>query len=292
MFGYGKDYAVGSWKILKLIGREDHVEGMVCDLLLEQNSKDKSYVGYSGSPIFDKDRFCVIGLISQEEDANCEAIYIEGISVRSQKDFFEKHEIPVETMELWGRKADEKPGTVQSAKFNITGIADTISEIHTTLLQEIIGLHHKGYQSEALAKLKNQIQLQQSNENVSDDVKAKFLLQQALWLLEDSHNISAANKFYNKAMRISKTLDARAFIALRAFYLGEKNARELVKPIDSLYLLNIYMQICVNQGNGEEAIRAYDIYKDIYQYDASTWYIVSIAHLLQRDFLVPYKCKG
>lgn len=284
MFGYGKDYAVGSWKILKSISREEHVEGMVCDLLLEQNSKDKSYVGYSGSPIFDKDRFCVIGLISQEEDANCEAIYIEGISVRSQKDFFEKHEIPVETMELWGRKVDEKPGTVQSAKFNITGIADTISEIHTTLLQEIIGLHHKGYQSEALAKLKNQIQLQQSNENVSDDVKAKFLLQQALWLLEDSHNISAANKSYNKAMRISKTLDARAFIALRAFYLGEKNARELVKPIDSLYLLNIYMQICVNQGDGEEAIRAYDIYKDIYQYDASTWYIVSIAHLLQRDF--------
>jgi len=105
-------------------------------------------------------------------------------------------------------------------------------------------------------------------------VKAKFLLQQALWLLEDIHNISVANKSYNKAMRISKMLDARAFIALRAFYLGEKNARELVKPIDSLYLLNIYMQICVNQRDGEEAIRAYDIYEDIYQYDASTWYIV------------------
>lgn len=284
MFGYGKDYPVGSWKMLRSIGREEYVKGSVCDLSLEQIAKDKSFVGYSGSPIFDKDRSFVIGLISQEEDVNCEAIYIEGISVRLQKDFFEKHGIPVDTMEPWGRNVDEKPGTVQSAKFNITGVANTISELHNTLLQEIIDLHHKGYQSEALAKLRNQIQLQQSDENVSDDVKAKFLLQQALWLLEDSHNISVANKSYNKAMRISKMLDARAFIALRAFYLGEKNARELVKPIDSLYLLNIYMQICVNQRDGDEAIRIYDIYKDIYQYDASTWYIVSIAHLLQRNF--------
>ena len=70
MFGYGKDYPVGSWKNLKSIGREENVEGFVCDLLLEQNSKDKNYVGYSGSPIFDKDESFVIGLISQEEDVN------------------------------------------------------------------------------------------------------------------------------------------------------------------------------------------------------------------------------
>ena len=75
-----------------------------------------------------------------------------------------------------------------------------------------------------MSELKEQIQLQQGDAQTPDEIKAKFLLHQAMWILEDSHNISAASKIYQKADRFCKSLDTKVFLALRAFYSGESSA--------------------------------------------------------------------
>jgi len=231
MFGYGKYYANGSWKKLEYSGREDFIEGSVCDLQFNINDyRDKTFAGFSGSPIFDEGRSFVIGLISQEESVDYEAIYVEGISVRSQKDFFEKYGIVVDSKNLIRKDAGKRTNAMQMTDCYITGMSDTIVELHHIILDKIIALHHEGYWERALSELKEQIQLQQNDEQMSNEIKAKFLLQQAIWVLEDNHNISAANKIYQRAVRLYESIDAKVFLALRAFYSGDSNARKLIEP--------------------------------------------------------------
>lgn len=286
MFGYGKCYANGSWKELKFSGRGDLDKNSVCDLQFDLiDARDKTFAGFSGSPIYDEERSFVIGLISQEECADHEAIYIEGISVSSQKEFFEKHGIIVDNMNLIRKKIGERANTMQMTDCYITGISDTIGKLNNIILDKIVALHREGYWEKALSELKEQIQLQQGDAQTSDEIKAKFLLQQAMWILEDSYNISAASKIYQKAVHFCESLDTKVFLALRAFYSGESSARKLLEPIHSLSSFHAYMQICVNQRDGKAAIRAYETYKDIYSCNSRTWYWVSIANLLNCDFL-------
>ena len=73
-------------------------------------------------------------------------------------------------------------------------------------------------------------------------------------------------------------------MALRSFYSDDKDARKLVMPVDSLYHLNIYMQICVNQNDGAAAINMYELNKDLYGKNDITLYLLSIAYMLQHEF--------
>lgn len=286
MFGYGKNRSDATWVQLKSIGASEAVEGKVCDLQFETiDTKDDSFSGFSGSPLWDKEHSNIVGLIAREDDVNQVPIFIEGISVKSQMDFFRKFGIDVESLEIVERNLGGKAGIVQTMDIKITGVSDSVCQLYNALLNETVSLHRKGYRIEAQNKLKEHIQQQKNDESVSCEVKAQFLLQQALWILDDNHNVSGADKSYKKALEYDRSLDGRAFLALHAFYLGDKNARDLVKPIDSLKLLNIFMQICVNQNDGASAIEAYALYKDIYLSDDGTWYLLAVAYLLQRDFL-------
>lgn len=188
-------------------------------------------------------------------------------------------------MNLIRKRIGERANTMQMTDCYIAGGSDTIGELNNIIFDKIVALHREGYWERALFELKEQIQLQQGDAQLSDEIKAKFLLQQAMWILEDSHNISAASKIYQKAVHFCESLDTKVFLALRAFYSGESGARKLLEPIDSLSSFHAYMQICVNQRDGKAAIRAYDTYKDICFCNSRTWYWVSIANLLNCDFL-------
>lgn len=286
MFGYGKNRPVGSWMQLKSTGPSGIIEGKVCDLQLDTvDTKDKTFSGFSGSPLLDKEHSYILGFISQEDIVGGEAIFIEGISVKSQVDFFNKFNIPVESLKIAERNIDGKPTTVQTVNFEVIGSSDRVCELYNTILNDIVLMHHKGYRMEARNKLREHIHKQQNDNFLSNGIKAQFLLQQAIWELEDNHNISVANKSYEKATQYDKSLDSRIFLALRAFYLGNGEAKELLEPIDSLQMLNTYLQICVNQNNGMAAVKAYTTYKDIYELDENTRYLLAIAYLLCRDFL-------
>ncbi|MCM1237025.1 MAG: hypothetical protein NC489_43675, partial [Ruminococcus flavefaciens] len=285
MLGYGKNRPDISWVVLRSTGRIQEVDGRRHDMQLEaEYAKDKTFAGFSGSPLMDKDASYILGLIAQEGEINGEVLYTEGISIKSQLGFFAKHGIHVEEKVVMERNTDNRPKTTQNVSFNATGMSDVGYDPYDAILDEIILLHHKGHRKEAQERLKNQIVQLQNNKNVPDRAKAQFLLKQAVWILEDDQNISAANKAYHKAVQYDESLDTRVFLALRSFYAGSKDARKLIMPVDSLYLLNIYMQICVNENDGTSAINIYELNKDVYGENDNTLYLLSIAYMLQREF--------
>lgn len=285
MLGYGKNRPDISGVKLQSTGRIQPVAGQRHDIQLEtEYAKDKTFAGFSGSPLMDKKEAYILGLIAQEGKVNNEVLYIEGISVKSQLHFFDRHGILVEKYKATQRNMAIKPKTTQNVGFNATGMSDVGYDPYNAILDGIILLHHKGYRDEAQRKLKEQIEQLQNDKNVPDKVKAQFLIKQAVWTLEDVRNVTAANKAYHKAVRYDESLDARAFLALRSFYSDDKDARKLVMPVDSLYHLNIYMQICVNQNDGAAAINMYELNKDLYGKNDITLYLLSIAYMLQHEF--------
>lgn len=285
MLGYGKNRPDISGVKLQSTGRSQPVTDQRYDIQLEvKYAKDKTFAGFSGSPLMDKKEAYVLGLIAQEGIVNNEVLYIEGISVKSQLRFFDRHGIFVEKYKATQRNMAIKPKTTQNVGFNATGMSDVGYDPYNAILDGIILLHHKGYRDEAQRKLKEQIEQLQNDKNVPDKVKAQFLIKQAVWILEDVRNVTAANKAYHKAVRYDESLDARAFLALRSFYSDDKDARKLVMPVDSLYHLNIYMQICVNQNDGAAAINMYELNKDLYGKNDITLYLLSIAYMLQHEF--------
>ncbi len=155
MFGYGKYYSNGSWKKLKFSGRGDLDINNVCDLQFEIiDARDKTFAGFSGSPIYDEKHPFVIGLIAQEECVDHEAIYLEGISVRSQKEFFERHGIIVDNMNLIRKRIGERANTMQMTDCYIAGGSDTIGGLNNIIFDKIVALHREGYWERALFELK------------------------------------------------------------------------------------------------------------------------------------------
>ncbi len=99
MLGYGKNRSDVSWITLHSSGRTKAVIGRKCDLQLEPRiARDKTFDGFSGSPLMDKENSYILGLISQEFEINKEALYLEGVSVKSQMNFFRKYGIYVEIL--------------------------------------------------------------------------------------------------------------------------------------------------------------------------------------------------
>jgi hypothetical protein len=116
MLGYGKNRSDVSWITLESSGRSEAIIGKKCDLQLEpRTARDKSFDGFSGSPLMDKENSYILGLISQESEVNKEILYLEGVSVRSQIKFFRKHGIQVEFL-------DDILNNIHTANFNTTGI--------------------------------------------------------------------------------------------------------------------------------------------------------------------------
>ena len=285
MFGYGKYRPGGNWIQLENVGRQQAVEGQICDLHMQTDgAEDPSFAGFSGSPLWDEQHSYILGLGKAEDVAGNQPVVLEGISVASQMDFFKSFGIAVESKKTVKRRLEGKTGVLQTVTPYITGVLDAHSDLYDSLLCEVMEKHRRGYRREAQKRLQDYIARQQGDSTVSDEIKAKYLLQQAVWILEDQQNMAGADKVYRRAMEYAPEMDARIFLALREFYAGKTEARELLEPVDSVAVLNTYMQICVNQGDGEAAIEAYGLYGDIAGADEDTWYLLSVANLLRWDF--------
>lgn len=136
MFGYGKNYSDdGAWIDLDFIGRKEAISDSVCDLkLCIEKAKDSTFAGFSGSPVLNKRETFVKGIITHEcqEEENKQAIYLEGISVRSQKEFFEKYEIPIQSSNILKRILNRK-NKILLMKFSVLLIILFVSIVSVKL---------------------------------------------------------------------------------------------------------------------------------------------------------------
>ena len=248
MFGYGQCYANGSWKELKFSGREDWDKNSVCDLQFDLiDARDKTFAGFSGSPIYDEECSFVIGLILQEECADHEAIYIEGISVSSQKDFFEKHDIVVNNTNLIRKRTGERANALQMTDCYITGVSDTIDELNN---MRKFYLRHPDYHL-----VSDKLSWSHICEliKIDDDLERSFYEKEAVsekWGVRELQRQMESALF----LRLAVSRDKEGILSLAQVGIEIQTPEDVIKNTYTLEFLNIPELKQYSEGDMEQRI--------------------------------------
>lgn len=264
---------------------EDIPSEIISDLVFKEESKSMTLAGLSGSPVYMENYNAIIGLISCERTENGKSVELYGISVKSQMDFLKKNGIFV-CRNIDFVSIDKKTEEILSIgrSQSITGLAVEISSsIYEYKLKEIIALYRKGYINQALNRLKQEIKNFET-EQISNRIMAIYYYQFALWLLEIKGKVSSAKRQIEKALKQYPDLDIRKYKAVEAFLEGKENVLAYLGEIDSIEMLNAYLQICLNCNNIQHLLDTYEEYKEEYEGNETTYYLLSIAHLNFRQF--------
>lgn len=288
-FGFNKNYHEQPvWRKIKSCGSSTVLsKNLIYDMTFREDSKEKSMAGLSGSPIMCEDnKNKVIGLIVQQKNENGQAISINGISVLSQNNFLEQNKIEVHSLQ--NENALEN-GTIKSDVIHQQGyIAFGTSvdndSVYDYKLNEIILLYRNGHIDKAFKMLNESIKEAEKGK-VSDLIKGKYHLQLAIWLLEYKGKKVAANKQFEKAKKLAPDLDFRKFIALKSLCENKiDDALGGLHPVDSIEILNTYLQICINSNRSKKCEEVFDKYRNDYKSNENTYYLMSVAALMERNF--------
>lgn len=292
-YGYDANYRLeGCWTTLKSIGsahnNPEYMQDQIFHLI---DSKEQNFSGLSGSPIFQGEY--IIGIVSQQKNEKGNAIDLRGISVKSSSKFMDKYGIDIEKLPLvkneqefeqpiMGEKFQSKNNPIAVAGgFGYQGI---LSGKYMDELNIISELHYKGNVALAWEKLKNGI-LELERESVDTTrVKAEYYMKMAIWYLEDRKDIKKAQKKYEIALAYCSDIDGSIFLTLKNAYQGNRKSEEILEPINSVQKLNIYMQICINNGKVDKAFEKYDTVVGIIQENDVTYYLLSIMELLHQRY--------
>lgn len=293
VYGHNINHIEGRWIRLRSGAGEIPNPDIRSDLLFDAvEDKEKDFSGLSGSPIIKDGR--VIGIVSQEILENRNAVSIHGISVKSSTEFFAQNNIEIEYV------ANEEVYTVvessmsigtyrdKSTSISVAGNEDLLSYLkgmYIDKLNEIVQRHRNGDVDGAWIELKSQITKMEGDSTVSDEIKAEYYYKIAIWYLEDRGEVGKGQKRYDKAKSLNPDLDGSIFMALKLSKTGEdKNAEELLEPIDSAKKFNIYLQICVNSMKVQKAYEKYEEVSDTIVFDSNTYYMLATLELLRRNY--------
>lgn len=289
VYGYDANFLVaGKWTRLQSSASQITNPDLVQDLLFDPvNSQEKDFSGLSGSPIV-KGNY-IIGIVSQETLENAYAIGIHGISVRSDMDFFKRHDIEVEELNDVGEYSFEVSMGIGNEKGSGKGISiggeqeiqNKIEGIYKEKLTDIVIQHRRGNVNGAWESLKKELIEIEKDSFVSDDIKAEYHYRMALWYLEDRGEIVKARKRHENAKRLNAALDDSIFKALLSFKIGEKqNIEELLEPVDSTAKFNVYLQVCINSQKYEKSYDKFLEVEPTIKFDSSTYYLLSVLEIL------------
>lgn len=293
VFGFDKNHCEAPiWHKIEYIGSRERVAyDAIYDLIYNDDTKEKSVAGLSGSPIvFLESRNFVYGLISQERLEAGEQINIEGISVASQKEYIRLQGISVE--EINNRStidADKKTigydYSVRSKEILDPCVVESQGPLFEYKLEEITSLALCGKMQEALERLRKEInQICNRSVPVSNEVKAKYQYQYALWLSNIPGKNKVADRALEKAKMYDPSLDIRSYLAIKAAHENNNNYISLLKPIESIQILNVCIQCYIYDNKFSEAINIYEEYCDELMADENTYYLVSNAYLALANF--------
>ena len=81
----------------------------------------------------------------------------------------------------------------------------------------------------------------------------------------------AANKQFEKAKKLAPDLDFRKFIALKSLCENKiDDALGGLHPVDSIEILNTYLQICINSNRSKKCEEVFDKYRNDYKSNENT----------------------
>lgn len=292
VYGYCSNHMDGRWIKLKSGGGEIVNTNFQSDMLFDAvYDKENDFSGLSGSPILKDGK--VIGIVSQETLENNSAVSIHGISVKSSIDFFVQNDIEVENDANKQTYSLEKSMSIGEYRDKITCLSSVVDEsslshfndLYIEKLNNIIQMHHRGDVNGAWEELKNCIIQIENDSFVDNKIKAEFYYNIAIWYIKDRGDIAKAQKRYKKAKDLNSDLDGSFFMALKLSKTGEdKNAEELLEPINSVKKLNLYFQICIANMKVQKAYDKYEELNDTIVFNSSTYYLLGAIELLRRNY--------
>lgn len=290
----------------------DHLnKNVVCDydikLVQDPKSKLNDYSGMSGSPVVWKDY--VIGVLTAEslevQKGSQQVIDIGAISNKKALELYEKSGIILEKLrkrdpaEFEQRYNELKPFdssdygvACERRNYNEKGIIgqnsyeDIKEDLENSVKSEIdfiYQLKQEGRYNEAWKMLLSLTERVRRGKSKDNRLLAKLYYIRALWYLDDKQDCQNAQKYIQKVLDRCPEYDCRTYYA-RKYYL-EGNVikeKEILLPIDTVSVLNTYLQICVQKNEIEEAMQIYQTHKNLE--DHNTHYLMALVYILDHEY--------
>ena len=276
-------------------------------LLPDSKNKINDYSGMSGSPVLWNGY--VVGILTAESveaqnrgkqviDINAISnrralriyenlgIVIEKIRGRDQSEFTERYNevemfSSVDHGVLCERKNyTEKNVVAQSAYEELK--EDWALSVKVEI-DSIYQIKLEGRCSEAWKRLLALTERLRESKTQNDRLLARLYYIRALWYLDDKGDCQSAQKYLQKVLDRCPEYDCRTYYA-RKFHL-EGNVlkeKEVLMPIDTVSVLNTYLQICVQKSETRDALRAYGSNKSLK--DHNTDYMMALVYITDHEY--------
>lgn len=268
------------------------------------SSKLVDFEGYSGSPVVFAQY--MVGVILKEKTLNKAAFSLDAVSNDKLQEFYQNNKIEYTYLDYEDLKRKEEAckriNTVSSVPIGIEvncnnyernmivkssvpeELLKEIEEENLKKLDYINELKIQGKDDEAWELLRTSIKSLLNSVAPNNKVLARFYYLEAIWYLEDNADGSNAQKYYTKAIEHDATIDTRIYCAKKRLQEGTCcNVLEILGNLDSVAILNTYLQICVIQDKVKEAKKAYD--ECIVEPNHSTFYMMALINILNKNYV-------
>lgn len=314
-YGYPRVKGVEGYPI-DIIINDNLNDNVSCDydmsLLLAGEDRVNDYSGMSGSPVIFGNQ--VIGLLmaeSLERSGNISrAVDLKVISNKRVKDLYKEKDVAyinllykdlehtvsiskIPTNYDENSRGFDEIKKVNREKFVIgyNECEDELEDYEKSIefeLKDIFSIKNKGYVEKAWEKLLDLTTRVRASKSKPKKMLARLYYTRSIWHLDDKDDGGNAQKYLQKVLEYDPSYDCRTYYAKKHYLEGnvieEKN---VLLPIDSVSILNTYLQLCIYKHELDDAIEAYEKNKQLA--NCSTNYLMSLVYILDKDFELAHK---
>lgn len=243
-------------------------------LKISADNRMQNYSGMSGSPVIYKNG--IIGILTEQtnELSNFEnkAIALKMISMKKVRKMLDAFNI---------NYIEKDNDTVQSYLEDYEKLIDND-------LNDIILIKNKGNIKKAWEKINEMIAGVRGSNSKSPKILARLYYQKACWYIDDYEDCKNAQRYIRKVLKINKDFDCRNYNAKKCIIKGKfSEAKEILNPIDNVFVLNTYLQVCTYSADVDDAFGAFE--KNKCFANETTYYLMSLIAILDEDYQLAHR---
>ena len=271
-------------------------------LKISADNRMQNYSGMSGSPVIYKNG--IIGILTEQtnELSNFEnkAIALKMISMKKVRkmldafniNYIEKDNDTVQSYledNVYGegkRKFFKEHFIIESVDSG--GVLEDYEKLIDNDLNDIILIKNKGNIKKAWEKIDEMIAGVRGSNSKSPKILARLYYQKACWYIDDYEDCKNAQRYIRKVLKINKDFDCRNYNAKKCIIKGKfSEAKEILNPIDNVFVLNTYLQVCTYSADVDDAFGAFE--KNKCFANETTYYLMSLIAILDEDYQLAHR---
>ena len=271
-------------------------------LKISADNRMQNYSGMSGSPVIYKNG--IIGILTEQtnELSNFEnkAIALKMISMKKVRkmldafniNYIEKGNDTVQSYledNVYGegkRKFFKEHFIIESVDSG--GVLEDYEKLIDNDLNDIILIKNKGNIKKAWEKIDEMIAGVRGSNSKSPKILARLYYQKACWYIDDYEDCKNAQRYIRKVLKINKDFDCRNYNAKKCIIKGKfSEAKEILNPIDNVFVLNTYLQVCTYSADVDDAFGAFE--KNKCFANETTYYLMSLIAILDEDYQLAHR---